>query len=106
MQQAPMSREQRLAEWRAQGLSDAEVEFLQKHPAMLDFPELCGLAVNRAQQAGHQRGSDAFFDFVTKSFDAQLNHLQAEAANPDMQPTPQFFKPPGHRHDQRRTRPP
>jgi hypothetical protein len=92
-QQEPLSREQRLAAWRQQGISEAEAHFFQRNPEMIDHPQITGLAVNQAKQAGHQRGTDAHFDFVKKAFDANLAHLQAQA-NPDMQPTPQFFKPP------------
>ena len=94
----PMSREARLAEWQAHGgLSNNEIQFFQKHPEMIDWPQITGLAVNQANQAGHPRGSDAHFDFVKKAFDANLAHLQAQAAQPAMQPTtptPAFFKPP------------
>jgi hypothetical protein len=92
-----MTREQRLAAWRQHGgLSDAETAFFQRNSEMVDFPEITGFAVKQAQQAGLERGTDAHFDFVKKSFDAQLNHLQAQAADPAVQPsapTPQFFKP-------------
>jgi len=88
--QQPMTREQRLAAWQAQGgLSPAEVEFFNRNPAMLDHPEVTGHAVQQALQAGHQRGTDAHFATVEKIF----NHL-TQAATPEMQPTPEFFSPP------------
>jgi hypothetical protein len=62
-------RQQRLAEWRQQGgLSDHEVQFLQKHPEMIDFPQITRLAVSEAGQAGHERNTDGHFDFVKKAF--------------------------------------
>jgi hypothetical protein len=89
--------DKRLAEWRQQGgLSDHEVQFLQKHPEMIDFPQITRLAVSEAGQAGHERNTDGHFDFVKKAFDAHVEHLMREqAANSVPQtPTPQFFQPP------------
>ena len=93
----PMSREQRLAAWQAEGISPAEANFFVRNPEMLDWPQVTGFVIHKALEAGHPRGSDAHFDFVKKAFDANLAHLQAQAAQPAMQPTtptPAFFKPP------------
>ena len=104
MPQQPMSREQRLAAVAAAGgLSNDEIQFFQKHPEMVDHPQITGLAVNQAKQAGHERGTDAHLAFVEKAFNAHVEHLMREQAQaqPAMQ-TPAFFN--HHRHDQRRTR--
>lgn len=93
--QEPMSREERLAQWQAQGLSDPEVQFFQKHPEMLDFPQITSFAIHRAMEAGLERGTDAHFAAVEKIFNANLHHMQTQAAQPAMQtPTPNFFRPP------------
>jgi hypothetical protein len=97
MPQEPMTREARLAEWQAKGLSHEEVRFFQDHPAMIDHPEITNFAVHRAFEAGHPRGSAGHFDFVKKSFDAHVEHLMQQQAPPAMQPTtptPKFFAPP------------
>jgi hypothetical protein len=91
-----ISREQRLEAWRAHGLSDAELQFFQNHPAMLDHPELTNFAVHKAREAGFERGSEGIFATVEKIFNANLAHLQ-EQAQPAMEPTtptPNFFRPP------------
>ena len=88
---------QRLAAWQAEGISHAEANFFVRNPEMLDRPQVTGFVIHKALEAGHPRGSDAHFDFVKKAFDANLAHLQAQAAQPAMQPTtptPAFFKPP------------
>ena len=80
-----------------QGISNAEANFFVRNPEMLDLPQLTGFAIHKALEAGHPRGTDAHFDFVKKAFDANLAHLQGQAAHPAMQPTtptPAFFAPP------------
>ena len=47
--QQPMSREQRLEAWRQQGLSEAEMQFLQKHPEMVDHPQITSFAIHRGK---------------------------------------------------------
>jgi hypothetical protein len=96
MPQEPMSREQRLAQWQQHGgLSNDEIQFFQKHPEMVDHPQITGLAVSQAKQAGHERGTDAHLAFVERAFNAHVEHLMREQAQaqPAMQ-TPAFFKPP------------
>jgi hypothetical protein len=92
-QPQPMTREQRLAAWQAQGLSDAEMQFFQNHPAMLDHPELTNFAVHKAREAGFERGTEGIFAAVEKIFNA--NQPQAQA--PAMPETPTFFEPPAQR---------
>jgi hypothetical protein len=96
MPQQPMSREQRLAAWQAEGISPAEVQFFQNHPAMVDHPQVTGFAVHKAIEAGLVRDTDPFFAFVEKAFNAQVEHMMREQEQPPMQqtPTPAFFKPP------------
>jgi len=97
-QRASMSpREQRLAEWQAQGagLSPDEVEFFRNNPALVDHPQITAHAIAQAKQAGHQRGTAEHLAAVKEAFDATLAHLQAEAAKNEMPAsTPEFFAPP------------
>ena len=93
-QPQPVTREQKLALWRQSGLSEEEAHFLQQNPEMIDHPQLTGFAVRQAQQAGHQRGTDAFSDVVKKIFDQEFNRLQGHEDHPVMQQTPKFFQPP------------
>ena len=93
-QPQPMTREQRLEAWRQQGLSDAESQFFQNHPAMLDHPELTNFAVHKAKEAGFERGTEGIFAAVETIFNA--NHPQAQAPQP-MPETPTFFEPPAPR---------
>ena len=53
----PMSREQRLEAWRAQGISDSEAAFFVRNPEMLDRPEVTGFAIHKALEAGLSRGT-------------------------------------------------
>jgi hypothetical protein len=92
-QQLPLTREQKLDLWKRQGLSDAELQFLAEHPAMIDYPQLTGHAASEAMQQGHQRDSKPFMEAMAVAFDNHLKHQQQQA-NPAEQPTPAFFEPP------------
>ena len=39
---------------------------------MIDFPQITGLAVNQARQAGHERGTAGHLDFVEKAFNVKV----------------------------------
>jgi hypothetical protein len=95
--QRPMSREDRLAVWRMQGMPEVELKFLTANPALVDMPQLTAYAANEALQQGHERGSEAFLNATKLNFDKHLQHLQAQAQTPTesvMQETPKFFAPP------------
>ena len=91
-QPQPVSREQRLEAWRQQGLSDAETQFFQNHPAMLDNPELTNFAVHKAREAGFERGTEGIFAAVETIFSANMNQ---QAAEMPQQPAPSYSH---HRH--------
>lgn len=93
-QPQPPTRQQKLALWRSSGMSEEESAFLQRNPEMIDFSELTGFAVRRAQQAGYQRGTNEFSDAVKKIFDANFSRPQGQAESPVMPQTPEFFRPP------------
>jgi hypothetical protein len=94
--QPPVTREQKLALWKQQGMSEIEAAFFQKHPAMIDHVDITRHAAAQAMRAGLERGTDAHFDAVKKIFDENFARLQAQAnpENPAMTHTPEFFKPP------------
>jgi hypothetical protein len=97
--QRPMSREDRLAVWRMQGMPEVELKFLTANPALVDMPQLTAYAANEALQQGHERGSEAFLNATKLNFDKHLQQLQAQAqtqtpTEPAMTPTPKFFEPP------------
>lgn len=89
------TREQILAAWKQQGLSDAEARFLEENPAMIDNAGLTAFASGQAAQRGHERGSEEYLRATREIFNQHLAHLQqAAATNAAPQPTPAFFKPP------------
>ena len=95
--QQPPTREQRLALWRQQGLSEAEAHFLQRHPLMIDHPEIASAASVEAMRAGHARDSEEYWKATEMNFNYHLDRMReqsAAAANPATQPTPEFFRPP------------
>jgi hypothetical protein len=92
LQPPPVTREQRLALWKQQGLSEAEMDFLRQNPQMIDFPQITSQAASEAMQAGHQRDSDSFREAMTVAFDNHLKRLAQQATAE--QPTPEFFQPP------------
>ena len=89
--QRPMSREDKIALWQTQGLSDKEASFLREHPQMVDFPQVSSIAANEALAAGIEKDSDDYWKAIEKGFDAHMARLRAQAA---AQPTPAFFAPP------------
>jgi hypothetical protein len=101
LQQRPLTREEKLGAWKAQGMPADQVEFLEANPQMIDYSDLAAFAANEALQAGHARGSHEHMQAMKQLFDQHLAHLQAQAqaqaqhrAEPDMKPTPEFFQPP------------
>jgi hypothetical protein len=96
--QRPLSRDEKLAVWRQQGMPGDQLEFLKANPAMVDYSDLATFAANEALQAGHERGSGEHMRATKDLFDQHLAHLQAQAqqqaAEPAMKTTTDFFQPP------------
>jgi hypothetical protein len=92
-QQLPQTREQKLHLWKQQGLTDAEANFLQQHPLMIDNPQAAAVAANEALAAGHARDSEQYWKATSMNFDNHIDRMRAQA-NPSEQPTPAFFQPP------------
>jgi hypothetical protein len=95
LQQRPLTREEKLAAWKAQGMPSDQLAFLEANPQMVDYSDLAAFAANEAAQAGHERGSREHMHATKQIFDQHMEHLkqQATANNPEsaMTPTPKFF---------------
>jgi hypothetical protein len=92
MPQRPLSREEKLTAWRAQGMSAEDERTLTERPQMIDHDRLTALAAHSAAQQGHERGTAAHREATRQIFDEHWARLQAQA-QPPAEP-PQFFKPP------------
>jgi hypothetical protein len=92
MPQRPPSREEKLAAWRAQGMSAEDERALTERPEMIDYPRLTAVAAHEAAQH-HERGTDRHRQATREIFDQHLAHLQAQVQSP-AEPPPQSFRPP------------
>jgi hypothetical protein len=88
-QQAPTSREEKLAMWKTQGMSEAEERFLAEHPLMVDHPTVLTQAIATTTRAGVSRDAPEFLSKVKQNFDVHLNRFQRQAAAA----SPEFFRP-------------
>jgi hypothetical protein len=88
----PLSRDEKLEQWRQQGLTAREALFLREHPTMIDHPEVASFAANAALAAGLERDTDRYWQAVTENFDKAMSHLKAQAEA--REPTPDFFRAP------------
>jgi hypothetical protein len=105
--QRPMSREEKLATWRANGGDEGDISFLESHPEMIDRHDVTVVAAEAAAQQGFQRGTDDHRQATKEIFDRHLGHQQAQpAASVGPASTPEFFRPRRHRHRNVRGRPP
>jgi hypothetical protein len=94
MPQRPPSREEKLAAWRAQGMSAEDERTLSERPEMIDYPRLTAIAAHEAAQQ-HERGTDSHRQATRQIFDEHLARLQAQdTATATAQPAPEFFRPP------------
>jgi hypothetical protein len=100
------SRDEKLAFWKAHGAPDDQIEFLQEHPAMIDYSELTVFSAEEAAKAGHERGSAEHMRATKELFDQHMDRLKQQAASNGAdhlqapQPTPEFFRPPPPRRQQ------
>lgn len=93
--QRPMSREEKLATWRANGGDEGDISFLESHPEMIDRHDVTVVAAEAAAQQGFQRGTDDHRQATKEIFDRHLGHQQAQpAASVGPASTPEFFRPP------------
>jgi hypothetical protein len=95
MPQRPMTREEKLAAWRAQGMSAEDERTLTERPEMIDYHGLTAIAAHEAARQGHERGTEGHRQATKVAFDRHLAKLQAQAAsNSPATRTPEFFRPP------------
>ena len=93
--QRPMTREQLLEQWRREGVSDANLDFLQRHPEMIDGWQLTVHSANRATQEGHTPDTDDHREATRRIFHKYIaagEKLAATGHDPSLEPTPEFFK--------------
>jgi hypothetical protein len=88
-QPQPTSREEKLAMWKTQGMSEAEERFLAEHPLMVDHPGVLTQAIGTTVRAGVSRDDPSFLSKVRANFDFHLQRFQRQAA----EQSPAFFKP-------------
>jgi hypothetical protein len=89
----PPTREQKLAMWQQQGMTEDDARFLSENPQMVDLHDVTRVASEEAAQQGHERGTEAHRKATKAIFDEHLGHQQAQPAA-SVEPTPAFFEPP------------
>ena len=91
--QRPMSWEQKLATWRANGGDEGDISFLESHPEMIDRHDVTVVAAEEAAQQGFERGTDAHRQATKEIFDRHLGHQQAQPAASAGPAASTFFEP-------------
>jgi hypothetical protein len=87
MQQRPMNHTEKLAAWKAGGMSDGDHDFLATNPDMVEHDRITAAAAHQAAQEGHERNTDSHRQRTRELFDQHLRQTHAQA------PTPEFFQP-------------
>jgi hypothetical protein len=93
--QRPQTREQLLEQWRREGVSEANIDFLQGHPEMIDGWQLTVHSANRATQEGHTPDTDEHREATKRIFHKYISageKIAATGHDPSLDPTPEFFK--------------
>jgi hypothetical protein len=93
MQNRPMTHNEKLASWRAAGLSDDDHNFLASNPDMVAHDRLTAVAAHQAAQEGHQRDSDAHRKRTRELFNQHFLRMQSGEPTPPP-PEPEFFRLP------------
>jgi hypothetical protein len=88
--QRPLSREEKLAAWRANGGDEGDISFLESHPEMVDRHDVTVIAAEEAAQH-HQRGTEAHRAATLEAF-RRLQGQQAQAPPAATDPAG-FFRP-------------
>jgi hypothetical protein len=91
--QRPMSREQLLEQWRHDGVSEPNLQFLQRHPELVDNWQLTYYAANEATKRGHEPNTDSHREKTREIFHGWLSEAQRTKEAAEATPTPEFFKP-------------
>jgi hypothetical protein len=90
MGQRPLTRGELLEQWRHQGMSHANLKFLEAHPELIDAWQLTRESAIRAANEGHVPDTDDHRHATKRIFDGYL----AEIKRQDAEPSPKFFQPP------------
>jgi hypothetical protein len=103
--QRPMSREEKLSNWRANGGDEGDISFLESHPEMVDRHDVTVIAAEEAAQQGFERGTPQQREATKTLFDQHLQAQQAQAQPAAADPAG-FFAPrpapePESAHDRR-----
>jgi hypothetical protein len=88
MQGRPMNHAEKLAMWKAQGMSDANHNFLATNIDMAQNDQLTAAAAHRAAQEGYRPDTDGHRKRTRELFDQHLRGARTQA------PTPAVFAPP------------
>jgi hypothetical protein len=92
--QAPQSREYAIALMVQGGASEAEANFFIDRPAMIENPKALLKAAAEAHEAGIERGTPKYFEYLDESFNRRMEKKQEKAARKAMsEPAPEFFQP-------------
>jgi hypothetical protein len=86
--QRPMTRDDRLEVWKAQGLSEKGAAFLSENPQMIDFAHVSAYAANEIMQSGIERDTPEYFEATRKNFE----QAAAQAAQATAQAMPKIFR--------------
>ena len=93
MQNRPLSHNEKLASWKAAGMSDQDYTFLAENPDMVAHDRLTAAAAHQAAQEGHARDSDAHRKRTRQLFNEHFVKMQSGEPAPPA-PEPEFFRPP------------
>jgi hypothetical protein len=93
LQNRPLSHNEKLASWKAAGMSDQDYTFLAENPDMVAHDRLTAAAAHQAAQEGHARDSDAHRKRTRQLFNEHFVKMQSGAPTPPA-PEPEFFRPP------------
>jgi hypothetical protein len=100
--QRPLSREEKLAAWRANGGDEGDISFLESHPEMIDRHDVTVVAAEEAAQQGFERGTPQHREATREIFHRNI----AAQARPAAADPAGFFAPrpapePESAHDRR-----
>lgn len=87
--QRPIGHADKLANWRAAGMSEADARFLDEHPAMVEHDGLTALAADEAARQGHARNTDAHRQATKQIFERHITSQTHAAQTAE----PEFFRP-------------
>ncbi len=102
----PVTRAQLLEHWRHNGVSAANLEFLERNPELIDGWQLTTYAANEAARLGHKVDTDAHREATREIFHKYLHNVQQQSnvSEPEMYPPPKSITPPSRPQQPRQPR--